>query len=348
MVQADLIDTIIAQWKRERADLEFSSMEIIGRLLRTATHVESALEVVFKQFGLDFGLFDVLASLRRQGAPYQLPPSELNQWCMLTSGAMTKRLDRLEGNGLLRRKADLEDRRGVLVTLTPAGVALVEQVLTAHLLNENRVLADLARNQRVELGSLLRHLLVYLESGAEARQTKRPNLGVIHKTDLVDTIIAQWKRERPDLDCSPMEVIGRVLRTARHVNTEIEAVFKQFGLDFGLFDVLASLRRQGAPYQLPPSELNRWCMLTSGAMTKRLDRLEGNRLLRRKADLEDRRGVLVELTSAGFALTEKVLKAHLLNENRLLAPLARQQRVKLSALLRRLLYHFEDAKRPDV
>lgn len=159
--------------------------------------------------------------------------------------------------------------------------------------------------------------------------------------DRVDVILAQWARERPDLDASPMEVPGRILRAARYIDGALEDVFKDFHLDFGLFDVLASLRRQGPPYQLPPSELNRWCMLTSGAMTKRLDRLEGAGLIVRRAHPDDRRGVLVELSAAGRALADEAVEAHVENERRILSPLSSDERRELASLLRRVVVPLE-------
>lgn len=159
--------------------------------------------------------------------------------------------------------------------------------------------------------------------------------------DQVDAILEQWKRERPDLDPSPMEVFGRILRASRYTERALEQVFKRFGLDLGLFNVLSALRRHGPPYQLPPSELNRWCMLSSGAMTKRLDRLEKAGLVVRRADPDDRRGVLVELSPAGLALIDQVIVAHIENESRLLTPLSPKMHADLAALLRRLLAHLE-------
>ena len=159
--------------------------------------------------------------------------------------------------------------------------------------------------------------------------------------DRVDLILAHWARERPDLDASPMEVPGRILRGARYIDGALDHVFKEFELDFGLFDVLAALRRHGPPYQLAPSELNRWCMLSSGAMTKRLDRLEGAGLVVRKSDPDDRRGILVELVPAGLALVDRVVEAHLENERRILSPLSAAERRELAALLRRVIIPLE-------
>lgn len=162
-VDLDRVDRIVEQWARERPGMDLSAMETIGRILRTARHIDNRLSIVFAKYGLDFGLFDVLASLRRQGEPYQLPPSELKQWCMLTSGAMTKRLDRLERAGLIKRKDDLADRRGVIIELTAAGLEMIDTVVVAHVENERQVLSALSKKQQRELAELLRPLLVQLE-----------------------------------------------------------------------------------------------------------------------------------------------------------------------------------------
>lgn len=162
-IERDQVDRILSKWEVARPDLDVSPMEIIGRILRVSRRIDSALDVIFRQFGLDFGLFDVLATLRREGPPYQLPPSDLNRWCMLTSGAMTKRLDRLETLGLIMRKRDPTDRRGVLIELSATGLALVDQVIIKHLENERGILEPLTTKQRTELGALLRPLLLHLE-----------------------------------------------------------------------------------------------------------------------------------------------------------------------------------------
>ena len=167
-VQLDRVDAIVAQWNRERPEVDVSPMQIIGRILRAARYFDPALDRVFKRYGLDFGLFDVLATLRRSGQPYALAPSELNRWCMLSSGAMTKRLDRLERLGLIARKADPRDRRGIRVVLSAAGLELVDEVVVAHVENEDRILETLSPDERADLVGLLRRLLFSLESRAEA------------------------------------------------------------------------------------------------------------------------------------------------------------------------------------
>ncbi|HKP18540.1 MAG TPA: MarR family transcriptional regulator [Gaiellaceae bacterium] len=176
--ERDQVDAILEQWRRERPDLDPSPMEIFGRILRASRYTERALEQVFKRFGLDLGLFNVLSALRRHGPTYRLSPSELNGWCMLTSGAMTKRLDRLEKAGLVVRRADPSDRRGVLVELSPAGLALIDQVVVAHIENESRLLTVLSPKMHEELAALLRRLLAHLEQ--EVGELPATPSGLVH------------------------------------------------------------------------------------------------------------------------------------------------------------------------
>ena len=138
-------------------------MAVIGRILRLARHLDRELALVYSSAGLDFGLFDVLATLRRSGPPYRLSPGQLHASCMLTSGAMTARLDRLTERGHVVRTPDRCDRRALLVELTPAGFSLIDSLVVDHLQNEERILAGLSRPQRDRLGALLRDLLSDLE-----------------------------------------------------------------------------------------------------------------------------------------------------------------------------------------
>jgi DNA-binding MarR family transcriptional regulator len=161
--------------------------------------------------------------------------------------------------------------------------------------------------------------------------------------DHVDTVLAQWQRERPDLDSTPVAVIGRVSRLSRALEDRLDPVYEQHGLDGGLFDLLATLRRQGAPYQLSPRELADAAMLTSSGTTKRLDRLESAGLIARKPDPADRRGVVIELTPAGRKVIEAAYPQHMANEDRLLAPLTKSERKQLAALLKKLLAGLGDA-----
>jgi DNA-binding MarR family transcriptional regulator len=159
--------------------------------------------------------------------------------------------------------------------------------------------------------------------------------------DAVDRIIRQWRRERADLDPSPMGVFGRLSRIAAHARREIGTVFEQHGLNSWSFDVLATLRRAGAPYRLSPGDLVATCMVTSGTMTHRIDQLEKAGLVQRTAHPDDRRSVLIGLTAAGVALVDRVAGEHVANEARLLAGLDPAERRALEAALTRLLAVFE-------
>jgi DNA-binding MarR family transcriptional regulator len=161
--------------------------------------------------------------------------------------------------------------------------------------------------------------------------------------DRIDEILAQWAREVPRADLRDMEVIGRIQRAAQILRTRLDEVHARSGLSGGLFDVLATLRRSGKPYRLSPTELYKWLMLTSGAMTNRLDRLESEGLVRRVADTGDRRGMLVELTAKGKTTIDGALKLHLENEKRLLAAVPAQGRRQLADLLRDVLVNLESA-----
>jgi DNA-binding MarR family transcriptional regulator len=158
MPERDDVDDILDQWKRERPDLDSSPIGLIGRTSRLARELEQRLEPVYREYGLEAGWHDVLATLRRQGPPYRLRPSEFTGTLMLTSSGTTKRLDRLEQAGLIAREPDPEDRRGTLITLTAAGRKLIDDVMEAHLANERRLVASLTDAEQRRLADLLRKL----------------------------------------------------------------------------------------------------------------------------------------------------------------------------------------------
>ena len=158
----------------------------------------------------------------------------------------------------------------------------------------------------------------------------------MEERDGVDVIIEEWRRERPDLDASPIGVIGRVSRLARELEQRLEVVYREHGLEPGWHDVLATLRRSGPPYQLRPTEFAGALMLTSSGTTKRLDRLEQAGMITRGPDPRDRRGTLITLTDAGRALIDGVTEAHLANEHRLLSALTDAEQRQLADLLRKL------------
>jgi len=165
---------------------------------------------------------------------------------------------------------------------------------------------------------------------AERRADQRP-------TDEVDDLVAAWQAERPDLDVQPMQVLSRISRLARHLDRERRSAFAAYDLESWEFDVLAALRRQGAPYELSPGALLRATLVTSGTMTNRIDRLEEAGLVRRRPDPQDKRGVLVTLTAAGQARVDAALSDLLKAEHALLASLPAESRGVLADLLRILL-----------
>lgn len=150
----------VEQWRKERPDLDVSPMAVLGRLRQAATMIaRTRLDPLFEKFGLQSGEFDVLATLRRSGAPFALTPTALYEATMVTSGAMTNRLDRLEKSGLIARAPHPEDRRGVIVQLTAKGRALIDEAVTAHVENEHNVLSGLTREEQDRLAELLGKLI---------------------------------------------------------------------------------------------------------------------------------------------------------------------------------------------
>jgi len=143
------------EWERERPDLDVAPQGVIGRLHRLASHLTAELTIVYREFGLSEGEFDVLATLRRAGAPFERAPGELAAHTMVTTGAMTKRLDRLERAGLVERRASDLDGRARVVALSASGVDLIDRAFTAHMANERRLLDELSADDATALEAIL-------------------------------------------------------------------------------------------------------------------------------------------------------------------------------------------------
>jgi len=157
------VDRIRAQWAAARPDLDTSPFAIVGRMGRAAAYFDQAIARCLDEHGLQRGSWDVLASLRRNGPPYERSPTQLYRGLMRSSGALTHRLHRLERAGLIERAPDPVDGRGLLVRLTPAGVELVDRILPLHMDNERRLIAALSSDDRAALERILRRLLGALE-----------------------------------------------------------------------------------------------------------------------------------------------------------------------------------------
>lgn len=160
--------------------------------------------------------------------------------------------------------------------------------------------------------------------------------------DHVDQIVAQWGEQRPDLDVSGMEIIGRISRLELRIRPRLQEVFASHGLEAWEFDMLATLRRSGPPFRLSAGQLLESMMITSGTMTNRIDRLEQRRLIRRVGDPNDRRKVLVELTQEGLETIDETLPDHAVNEKRLLEALSPKEQQALVGLLRKLHESMDD------
>ncbi|MDQ3591336.1 MAG: MarR family transcriptional regulator [Actinomycetota bacterium] len=155
----DEVDRLVEAWGRERPELDPAPMQVFSRVTRLARHLDRERRQAFAAHALEPWEFDVLSALRRSGEPYELSPGRLLRETLVTSGTMTNRVDRLVARGLVGRRADPTDRRGVLVRLTPRGRAAVDAALDALLGSERELLAALSTRERDRLGALL-HVVI--------------------------------------------------------------------------------------------------------------------------------------------------------------------------------------------
>jgi DNA-binding MarR family transcriptional regulator len=160
----DTVARIAAQWRRERPDLDPAPLLVLGRIARVAALTDPLLRPPFAAAGLGPGDFDALAALRRAGAPHRLSPGALAEAMLVTSGAVSKRLDRLEARGLIARTASAEDGRGREVTLTEDGLRIADELIAVHLANERRLLVALSDGEQATLAELLGKLAASLET----------------------------------------------------------------------------------------------------------------------------------------------------------------------------------------
>ena len=164
--QRDTVDRITSQWNAVRPDVDSSPIEVIGRVSRLSRLIDQHLAENFSRYDLEDWMYVVMATLRRSGEPYQLTAGDLMRQSMVTTGAMTNRIDRLEQRGLVERAAT-DDRRKVIVRLTKRGLNTVDEVVVAHMATEREILSSLSPRQQHELAKLLRTTLIDLGDGSE-------------------------------------------------------------------------------------------------------------------------------------------------------------------------------------
>ena len=164
-MEQDHVARIQADWQRERPELDVSPVGVIGRLHRLAAALTEELVVVYREYGLSEGEFDVLSALRRAGEPFERAPGDLARHTMVTTGAITKRIDRLVEAGLASRRQSDVDGRGRVVALTPEGLALIDRAFEHHMRNEARLLAELEPHQAEQLEGILTAWLARHEQG---------------------------------------------------------------------------------------------------------------------------------------------------------------------------------------
>jgi len=162
--EIDAVDRIIDQWREQRPDLDPSAKAVTGRIVRAADLILRRCRVPIAPLGVKDGEYSALVALRRSGEPYELSPAALTQQLMVTSGGLSLMVDRLERDGLVRRRPNPDARRGELVALTNRGVSVVEEAMTAHTAIEHELVAGLTAREQQQLAGLLRKLLVSIDT----------------------------------------------------------------------------------------------------------------------------------------------------------------------------------------
>lgn len=162
---SDAVDRIVAEWRRERPDLDPGAKGITGRIVRLGSLLQQRFAEVFSELGMTEGDYGILAPLRRSGSPYQLTPSGLARARMMSSGGLTPAVDRLQRRGWVERTPNPDDRRSMLVRLTPTGKEVIDKAMEAHIAAEHDLVRHLSPTSRRQLAALLRELLVSVEGG---------------------------------------------------------------------------------------------------------------------------------------------------------------------------------------
>ncbi|MDI1347314.1 MAG: MarR family transcriptional regulator [Pseudolabrys sp.] len=173
----DTLDRFMAEWRGQRPDLDFDYLATIGRILRVSAHLRESMDGWLAPFGLTWEMFDLLASLQRAGGKTGLRPTDLYEACMLSSGAMTNRVDRAEKLDYAVRQPDPDDGRATRIALTRRGRALTEKAMTEHALRASAIAQRLTAKEQAQLAGLLRKLLLSFEKMPAATPRKSASNG---------------------------------------------------------------------------------------------------------------------------------------------------------------------------
>lgn len=192
----DSIDFLTSQWRRELPGINPWPSTVVARILKLAFLLKKETEEAITPLGLTWEAFEMIAALRRSGPPYQLKPTTLHGLMMVTSGAMTNRIDRAEALGLISRSPDPADRRGVIVTLEPKGIELAEEAMAAYYQRMSRLLAFLSRSERAEVTAALKTLLIGLEGPDDADSAAARSPGIPPTVSAVRPVPAASARPR--------------------------------------------------------------------------------------------------------------------------------------------------------
>jgi DNA-binding MarR family transcriptional regulator len=239
----DSIGMLLADWARERPDLDFSPVGVINRLSRVRTHIDSALLQVFNDFDLSAADFRVIVTLRRMGAPYELPQARLMTQLALTSGTISVRVDRLAKRGIVTRESDPGDKRGHRVRLTADGLRLFDQIAPLHLANEERLLSSLTEDEQATLARLLRKLLISFESGTV-------QVGLPLGMRLEPAHLARYRRTAVGLSDTPGLLVAETVEGAPAAVAGLargDLIVAVDGLESRSEDVLAEAISQAGP-----------------------------------------------------------------------------------------------------
>ncbi len=236
----DSVDLILTAWADQRPDLDFSSMAIVTRLARVHAHVQAGLQQVFARFDLSGADFQVIAGLRRAGAPYRMSQARLMSQLALTSGTVSLRVDRLVRRGVVVREPDPGDHRSQLVRLTDEGLRLFDEVAPVHLANEDRLLSALTSDERATLNDLLRRTLGAFENSTveigrplgmrlETAHIARERRAAVGLTDVPGLLVAGTLAGAPAAEAGLLRgdlivaVNGREIRSVAALAEAIEA-----------------------------------------------------------------------------------------------------------------------------